>query len=253
MPIYTFQLKVNSVDVANYGFSVAELRGHWDAPGLEFDEVQQPGGDGSVATVTDPLLTPLDFVVVGELIGTSPSDFEIKLDTFKQALSLSALTLIGGNNSVRQRTGVYVGPMNVVLYALMNAARIEFKVRCRNPLAYDTTLTTVSGAASSAVTCVCGTYPSRPIISLATCSNPTLTYANASGTTLQTLTVTATGTMVIDCSAHTVTINGTRNDAAITLGDFFKLDPRDGTYGSTSPTVATSSGSITIVHRKAYL
>jgi phage-related protein len=251
--IYTFQLKVNGTDVANYGFSVAELRGHWDAPGLVFDEVSIPGDFGTTPTVATPLLDPLDFTVVGELIGTSPSDFESKLDVFKQALSLSTLTLIGGNNSARQRTGVYAGPMTVVPYALMDSGLLTFKIRCRNPLAYDTTLTTVTGAAASAVTCVQGTYPSRPIISLATCSNPTLTYANASGTTIQTLTITATGTMVIDCSAHTVTINGARNDAAISLGDFFTLDPRDGTYGSTSPTIKSSSGSLTGVYRKAYL
>lgn len=253
MAIYSFELKVNAVDVSTYGFSVAELRGHWDAPALEFDEVQIPGTDGSTATTSDPLLAPLDFVVVGELIGSSPSDFETKLDTFKQALSLSSLTLIGGNNSARQRTGVYVGPMNVDPYTLKDSAKIAFKVRCRNPLAYDTTLTTVSGVAASAVTCVCGTYYSRPIISLSTCSNPTLTYANASGTTVQTLTVTATGTMVIDCSARTVTVNGSRNDGAVTLGDFFRLSPLDGTYGSTSPTVSASSGTMSITYRKAFL
>lgn len=253
MAIYSFALKVNGTDVASYGFSPSAMKGHWDAPGLEFDEVQIPGTDGSTATTTDPLLTPLDFIVEGELIGSSPSDFETKLDTFKQALSLATLTLIGGNNAARQRTGVYVGPMTVTLYPLMDSAVLSFKVRCRNPLAYDTTLTTVTGAASSAVTCVCGTYPSRPIIALATCSNPTLTYANASGTTVSTLTVTATGTMVIDCSAMTVTVNGSRNDASITLGDFFRLSPLDGTYGSTSPTVASSSGSITVTYRKAFL
>lgn len=252
MAIYTFQLKVNGVDVSTLGFNVASFN-QWDAPQLTYDEVAMPGQDGSTATTATPLLQPLDFTVTGELIGSSPSDFESKLHTFKQALSLATLTLIGGNQTTLQRTAVYTGPMKVEPYATMDAAKITFTVRCRNPLQYDTTLTTVSGAAASAVTCVLGTYWSRPIISLATCSNPTLTYANASGTTVATLTVTATGTMVIDCSAMTVTVNGADAPTAITLGDFFKLDPRDGVYGSTSPTIAASTGSLSATYRKSYL
>ena len=252
MAIYSFQLKVNGTDVSTYGFTVADFN-QWDAPQLSYDEVAMPGQDGTTATTATPLLSPLDFVVNGELAGSSPSDFESKLHTFKQALSLATLTLIGGNQSTLQRTGIYVGPMKVVPYATMDAAKLSFTVRCRNPLQYDTTLTAVTGAAASAVTCVLGTYWSRPIISLATCSNPTLTYANASGTTVSTLSVTATGTMVIDCSAQTLTVNGARDDAAITLGDFFKLDPRDGVYSSTSPTIKSSSGSLSATYRKAYL
>lgn len=252
MTIYTFQLKVNGTDVSSYGFNVADFN-QWDAPEFQFQEVQIPGQFGSTTTTNDPLLSPLDFIVTGELIGSSPSDFETKLDTFKQALSLATLTLIGGNNSARQRTGVYVGPMSVKPYALMDAAFLSFKVRCRNPLSYNTTLTTVSGAAASAVTCVLGSAPSFPIISLATCTNPTITYANASGTTVATLTIAATGTVVIDCSAHTVTINGSRSDGSITLGDFFRLSPLDGTYGSTSPTIKSSSGSLSATYRQAFL
>lgn len=253
MAIYSFQLKVNGTDVSTYGFNVADFN-QWDAPQLSYDEVAMPGQDGTTATTSTPMLAPLDFVVNGELIGSSPSDFESKLDTFKYALSSAALTLIGGNptSNTRQRTGTYVGPMKVEPYATMDAAKISFTVRCRNPLSYDSTLTTVSGAAASAVTCVLGTAWSRPIISLATCSNPTLTYANASGTTVATLSITATGTMVIDCSAMTLTVNGASAPTAISLGDFFKLDPRDGVYGTSSPTIQSSTGSISATYRKAY-
>lgn len=252
MAIYTFQLKVNGVDVATYGFSVASFN-TWDGPGISFDEVAIPGQDGTTATTVEPLLAPLDFVVVGELIGTSPSDFETKLDTFKQALSIATLTLISGNISTRQRTGVYVGPMTVTPYPTMDAAVLKFTVHCRNPLGYATTQTTLTAAVSVTTTCALGTYRSRPIITLAGASNPSLTYANASGTAVSTLTVTATGTITVDCSADTITVNGSRSDVSLSLGDFFRLDPRDGNYGSNSwPSVTTSSGSLSMTYTKAY-
>ncbi len=254
MPIYTFVLKVNTVDVASYGFYVGSMSGNWNAPTLSYDEVAIPGADGSTATTTTPTLSPLDFTVIGELIGTSSSDFETKLDTFKQALSASTLTLIGGNHTTRQRTGQYVGPMLVEPYPMLDAAKVQFTVRCRNPIAYDATNTTVSGASGVDVTCALGTWHSRPIFTIAGATNPTLTYKNASGSSVATLSVSGTGTLfVIDASAMTITANGVRHDEYVSAGDFFALDPRDGVYGSTNPSVRTSSGTLSATYPKAWL
>ncbi len=252
--IYTFVLKVNGVDTESLGFTVAELRGHWDAPQMSYDEVSIPLADGTTATATQPILSPLDLVVVGELIGSSTSDFETKLDTFKQALSLSTLTLIGGNQTTRTRTAVYLGPLQSELYSLRTAAKVSFTVRCRNPIAYNATNTTVSGAASTDVTCALGTWVSRPVFTIAGATNPTLTYKNASGSSVATLSVSGSATLwVIDASAMTITANGVRHDEYVSAGDFFALDPRDGTYGSTNPSVRTSSGTLSAVYYKAWL
>ncbi len=253
MPVYSFLLKVNGVDVASYGFVVSDMPDQWDAPAQTFDEVAIPGTDGNTETTLDPILAPRDFVIPGTLIAASASAFEDAMDTLKLALYGSTLTMIGGNRSTRQRTGRFAS-MTSSLYSLMDEAAVQLTVHCANPLAYETSNTTVSGSATTDLACALGTYKSRPVITLTTATNPVLLYKNSGGTTKGTLTITGSGTIVVDCAAQTVTIGGVRSDSALRAGDFFAFDPRDGVYGSaTWPTIRTSSGSLSAVYAKAYL
>lgn len=251
MPVYSFALTVNGVDVTSFGLYLEELRGNWDAPTETFDEAIIPGMDGTIATTLEPTVEPRDFVVVGNLTAANPSAFETAIDALKLALSSAPLLLIAGNQTARQRTGVYTG-MTTVINPSAASARVEIRMRCRNPFAYATSTTTVTGGASTDVVAAQGTYRAWPVITVTSATNPTITYKNSAGATVHTLSITGSGTIVIDCALKTVTVAGTRDDNALTTGDFFALDPRDGVYGVSSPTVRTSSGSLSATYRKAY-
>ncbi len=253
MPVYTFLLKVNTVDVASYGYVVGDLPDNWDAPTQSYDEVAIPGQDGVVETTVEPVLPPRDFKVKGYLITANASAFESAYDTLKLALFSPTLSLIAGNQPTRYRTG-RLSAMTSSLEALMNSGRVDFTVHCRNPIAYETSATNPTGSVNTDIACALGTYKSRPVITLSGATNPSITYKNYAGSSVATLSVTGTGTIVIDCSARTVTIGGVRTDSALTGGDFFALNPQDGTYGlSQFPTVRSSSGSVSISYTKAWL
>ncbi len=253
MPVYSFLLKINGTDVASYGYTVWDLPDNWDAPSQSYDEVVIPGQDGTMETTVEPLLAPRDYIVKGSLDASSASNFESAFDTLKLALFNSSLALIGGNQSTRQRTGRFAS-MTSSLRALMSGGQVDIKVHCRNPLAYETSATTATGSVSTDIACALGTYKSRPTITLTGATNPSLTYKNSAGSSVATLSITGSGTIVIDCSARTVTIGGVRTDSALTGGDFFALNPQDGVYAtSTWPTVRSSSGSVSISYYKAWL
>jgi hypothetical protein len=249
-PVYSFALKINSNDVATtYGFIVAELRGQWDGPVVAFDEVSIPGQDGTIATTLEPTLSPLDFVAAGNMSAATSSALEDAIDLLKRDVIGGLVTLIGGNRSTRQRTGVGVGFMSTI-YPTAVAAKVEVKIRCRNPIAYDMTPTTVSGAVSTDIATPLGTWRSWPVVTVTTGTNPLLTYKNSSGATIATLQLTGSGTFVVDMGAKTITLGGVRHDEALTAGDFFALKPVDAPTGS--PSIRSSSGSISITYPKAY-
>ncbi len=253
MAIYPFLLKLNGVDVSTYGLTIKDLPDHWDSPVRSIDEVAIPGQDGTTATSTEFTLEPRDFKIEGVLSAASASAFEDAIDTLKLALWSSSLTMIGGNRDTRYRTGVFAG-MRTSLYSLMQDATVEITVRCRNPVAFSTSATTVTGSANTDIACALGTYRSRPVITLTTSTNPSVTYKNSTGTAIHALSITGSGTIIIDCNLRTVTINGVPDDDALTGGDFFALDPQNGVYATSSwPTIRSSSGSVSATYTKAYL
>ena len=260
---WSFLLKLNGVDVATYGLLVGELRGNWAAPSQSYDEVGVPDHEGPVAITLEPTLAAKTFVVVGTIEAPAAADFETYTDTLKYQLRSGTLTIIAGNQESRQRSGVLVDFDAVPFEGeLMTHATVTLTIRCRDPIAYDTTDTTVSGASAADLACAVGLYKSRPTITVTGPTSPlVLTYKNAAGTTLHTMTLTFPGSptsVVVDMTkdGRTITVDGTRHDDYLTAGDFFALDPYDGDplAGSpTYPTVRASSGSaVAIVYPKAW-
>src|SRR4051812_46753950 len=114
-PIYGFWLKLNGVDSTSVGLYPTALQGQWDAPALNYDEVQMPSADGASLTMDEPEIQPIDFIATAELRGADASAFEANLDALKYLLRTATLTLSGGNQPDRYRTAKYVGPLTVVL------------------------------------------------------------------------------------------------------------------------------------------
>lgn len=251
----SFDLKINGVNASTYGFYLSELRGQWDGPTRRVEELVIPGREGTTPESDEDILEPLDFVAVGVIRGDDAEDMEDKLDDLKFALLAATLTIIGGNRETRERTGKW-NRAPIRPFVEMNAATIEIGIRCHNPLAFETTPTTVTGSADEDKACELGTYKVRPVITLTGATDPTVTYKNSDGDTVETMEIDTGGTpatVVIDMDEKTITIDGDDSPAALTAGDFFALEPRDGDRATSDwPTVRTSSGSLSIVYRKAW-
>ncbi len=261
MSIYTFLIKINTIDLQSYGFSPAVLEGNWDSPAQSFPEVNMPTREGTVRTTVDPVIEPLDFTVNGELGQSTQQNFEDYLDKFKYLVGSGDLTIIVGNQETRQRVGALKGPVHVAPYlADTRAAPIRFVVHCENPVAYATSATTVTGSVSTDLALAMGTRRTFGVVTVAFsggASSTTLTYKNYAGTTVATIVITHafvnTDSLVVDMANRRVTLNGVRHDEYVTSGDFFAFSPYDGDYLlSHWPTLRSSAGSLSIVYTKAY-
>jgi hypothetical protein len=253
MPVYSFALKIGGVDVTTYGVIVSDLPNNWDAPAISYPEVQIPGRRGTVRTSAKRQYAPTDYVVKGNLIGTSPSDFESKRDALHLA-TLGDAVLIGGNQTARQRTGSVSSIQYPQLYPSAAQAPILITVHCEDPIAYATSATTVTGSSGSDLACAVGSEDSYPVVTATSPTSPlVITYKNHAGTTIATATITFPGspaTIVVDMLLQRVTAAGVRHDEYLTAGDFFALSPVDAVGGS--PTVRISSGSASIVYTQAF-
>ena len=253
MPIWSFYLKVNGVDAATYGFAPSELRGHWDSPTFAYDEQQIPRHDGPVATVDEPELEPKDFVVVGELGEfATESALEDAIDNFKFALlgtnTKADVAIIVGNRDTRERHGVLTSfKATPSLQGAVLVAQLEITIHCRDPIATETTATTVTGASAADLSCALGMWISDPVITVNNPTSPlTITQKDSLGATVgDPLVLSFSGspaTVVVDCANLTITRDGARHDEDLSGGDFPRLDPRNG--GATrTVTLRASSGS----------
>lgn len=257
MAIWDFFVKVNGTTLDSMGFKPSTLEGNWDGPSLRVDEIVIPGAEGTVETTHEETLDPLDLTITGELQGTSEQDFEDKLDALKLALYRALITIIVGNQDARQRTGRVVGVKVSMGQSEFDTGLVAIRIHCANPRLYATSTTTVTGAAATDLAVAQGTARTYPVITLTSATNPVITYKNYAGATVATLTVTGSGTIIIDCNpvtGRTITIDGVRSDDALSAGDFFAISPVDGTPSlSQWPTIRSSSGSVSIAYRKAYL
>lgn len=256
MPVYSFAVQINGVDIATYGVIVAEIPNNWDAPAMTIAEVQVPGRKGTTRTTSLRQYAPTDYIIKGNIKGTSPSDLESKRDLLGAATLGSTISLIGGNQTARQRNGICSYIKLPALYPAADAATFEMGVHCENPLAFATSTTTVTGSSGSDLACALGTEECYPVITVTSPTSPlVLTYKNNGGTTIKTLTLTLPGssTVVVDMDNQTVTYGGTRHDEYVTAGTYFALSPLDGNYGTSAwPTVRVSSGSPSIAYTKTY-
>lgn len=258
--LYSFLFKIAGVDVSSYGLQVSALPDNWDTPTVSFDEAALPGQDGTVATANEPTIEAKDYSIVARLIGATSSAFETALDTLKLAVagnSSAVVAMKAGNQTTRERSGVCKN-VRVVMDPDVLAATVTILMRCRNPVNYEDSTTTVTGSTATDLACALGTFRVRPVSTITSPSSPlVLTYKNYGGTTVQTLTLTFAGsptTVVVDHSAMTITVDGTRHDSYLTAGDFIRLDPRDGDYAlSHWPTLRVSSGTPSHSYAKAWL
>lgn len=259
MALWDFWVKANGVDLATLGFAPSNLGGAWNPPVETYPEVAMPGRNGTTRTALEPTVEPVDEVIEGELTFASESAYEAGVSAFKRA-TRGDLTVIIGNQDTRQRTGyrkrLVVTP-NVG--EAITSAKVAMTVHFEDPVFYETSLTTVTGAAATDLALAQGDYRTWGVVTVTSATNPfTLTYKHYDGTTLASITIAAAGTVIVDMLNRTITVAGVRNDGARIAGDYFAFDGRHGDIALAHyPTLRTSVGSLSaggggIVYRKAW-
>lgn len=102
-----------------------------------------------------------------------------------------------------------------------------------------------------------GTGPVRPVLTISGVAvNPSITLYNSLGalvgTMVLTVTTISTDILVIDCDAKTIKLNGVNRVDLLTSGDFFTIDPADPAFNGLGPTIASSSGALSISYRRTW-
>lgn len=260
-PVYSFVLKVDTVDNASMNLIIDKLPKNWSTPSISFSEVALPGVAGVVATSNVPKLAAMDYPISGNISCTSASNLETAVDNLKYAYaSGSGVALLPGNQPNRQRIG-FLSDMDITPYPTLAQAKFDAVLRCRDPLWYATSNTTPSGSSGTDIACALGTWTSLPVVTTTlsgSASSLVFTYKSYAGATLGSLTLTHAfvnaDVVAVDMKLRTVTVNGTRHEDYITAGDFFELNPRHGDRAlSHWPTIAVSAGAVTIAYPQRFL
>lgn len=255
MSIYTFEAKINGVDIATYGAATVELRGPWDGPALSFDEAEI-SGRGTVRTSLTPTPAPLDLVGVFEVSAATPQALEDAWDAFKFALYAAIVTVIVGNQEARQRTGFVVGTPTKLTNFEKDTIQTEVRIRCTDPTAYATSATTVTAGANTDVDTPLGLAASLGVFTFTSPASPiTITYKNSASATVQTATITFPGsptTVVVDMNNLRVTVDGVPHDDYLGSGDFFALNPHDGVPSSSAWPKVRATSAFSLVYTKAW-
>jgi hypothetical protein len=260
-------------DLADFGFVVEGWTDVLSGPAREYQTGTRPGRIDTVLLSTDPLYKPGEFRVFGTVCSRSPSytlaslvsDVQNLKGWCARAVALKVETFTTSQFIQCKLTGAIVEHFDIPGVQL--AAKVSLTFQALDPLWYATSATSNS-VTTSLTEQALGTAPVRPVITFTGApSGLTLTYADSTGTTVQTLTLAglttsgATAT-VVDMANLTVTqtISAVATDAIskITAGDFFALDPKDA--DTVTPTwcklmYALSGGSVSAVscsYRKSY-
>jgi hypothetical protein len=264
MSIYDFDIKLNAVDLATYGVGIVAFPKNWESPSMSFDEVAMPLRRGTRRTSNRRNIDPLDYAIQFEISAATETDFEAYCDALRYLFSFDPLQIIGGNQPDRQRTGALKGALEIgpkmATADGVTTASCSATIHCEDPVWYSTVLSTPSGAAASDVSCPLGTQLVWPITTVTfsgSAASTTLTYKHYDGTPLGSLELTHafvnTDVVSVDHNLMAVTLNGARKDSLITNGDFFALDPRDGSYPlSHWPKVRSSAGALALSYARAW-
>lgn len=242
----TWSISLNETALADLGIYVTRIDGA-SAPTREYPSVPIPGRMGVVFS-GDPV-HPARTLTIAATVSTTAntiaarrlSEDEIKALAYR---ALVKVTYDDDVNAPRAIDGVCTGCAITTRNhpTAATVSDVTLTVVCPDPTWYDVAGQLIGfNATASAIPL--GTAPSGGIVRIAAPSwsanvvDPVLSYLNAAGVTLQTLTMTGTLTagteyLEIDLDRCTITeySSGTGANAIswLTSGDFFGLDPMDG-------------------------
>ena|SRR3990167_8080683 len=240
-----WSVSVNGTDLATYGFYLQATGGIFGSSKRTLQKVWIPGRGmlyTSPARVADRIGT-----LSGGLTTTAKTvtALETAMDQLKSALTSANIRLVKDNGATTPRlidgyvTDVEVQPDGHP--AAATDARVQVTVECPTPYWRVAEPTIRNLETNTPSTLPLGTAPSTPIIHIkGTVTNPVLTYMDASGTTVKTLTPTVvlavnTDWLEIDMRTGLMTkySSGVASNITSFSGDFpWAFDPQDGDWAT---------------------
>lgn len=239
---------INGVDAkVTYGFTYENANGWLDAPARKTPSAQvlKRGGERALDNPRDQARS---LSLKGTITGITAQDARDKADALKLALSKNTGAQITFDDLLTRFIIARCESFKVPPYGpsmIQRKLSVEIGLVAYDPFSYSTSLTgPITLDATSGVHQTIGTAPSRPIITLTGAqTNPVLTLFDTTGavvlgTLSLTVTMIAGDTLVIDCDAKTIKLNGNNRLDVLTTGDFFVFDP----LVDPSPAIQYTSG-----------
>jgi phage-related protein len=249
-------LIVDGFDMSTIGMIVSDdIRGFEDGPILQWPNVRIPHRIDALVTSSSPNYRDRVITVPATVLGSTRSEMQDFLDEIKWRLSPDQVLVRFAHDETREYRGrVDQGTVKTIPPAIIQRG-LKFTIRivCFDPRKYaiSDTVQAFSGATSMAL----GTAPSHPVLRLSGGSNPIVIYKDSSAVEQGRMEFSWSGTWIdVNMLDKTIIDNTGANQAdALTVGDFFVLDPRDGDYPTPSwPTLQVSSSSGQATYRKNY-
>lgn len=239
---------INTLDAkVTYGFAFESAPGWLDGPPRQTPSAPVLRRPGS-RVLDNPRDQKRQVTLRGTIIGTSAQDARDKADALKFALSRNSGAQITFDDLL---TRYVIGRCEAFRAIPFGASMLQRKLAVEatmvayDPFSYAISLTgpiTLDG--TTTVHQTLGTAPSRPIITLTGAqTNPVLNLWDTTGTVLLgsislIVTMIAGDTLVIDCDAKTIKLNGNNRLDLLNTGDFFTFDP----LVDASPSIQYASG-----------
>lgn len=244
----TWAVYLGETPLDSLGIWVEDVSARYGGVARAFPQMSLPGRQGTVLTA-DPDTQPRTLTLSGSI---DPSARTITArttaeDRLKSLLYQGLIRVVADDDETAPRqidgvcTGLTITP--VVHPMVTQVSRFSASILCPDPTWYDVTGQLIRFAATASPIPL-GTAPSGGVIRVAAPSwsanvvDPVITYLNAAGVALKTLSFTGTLTagteyLEVDLDRQTVVevSSGSRANAIgwlSTSGEFFALDPMDG-------------------------
>ncbi len=241
---------INDIDASAFDFTLAESPGWLDSPPVQTPSAivlhrgHRPLGTG--------IELPRKVTLRGLIRGTTAAEARENVDLLKLALSYPPARVTFDDHPDRYyslRLDNFNAPPAPQGSHVVAALRVDIAMTAIPPYAFDIDETEVSGNAALPL----GTGPIRPVITLAGAADPVVSLRDKDGNVVTVIALTASGTIVIDNDALTITDDGVPNMASLDGGDFFVIDPADPRFHGAGPTItATGVSSYTTVYRRSW-
>lgn len=255
-------LIVDGFDTSTEGLIVRSglqrLRG---TPEASYPSTTVPGRMGAVRLSRDPEYGPRQLTIPGTVEGATMAEMHTNLRSLERRLwpgPERVIRLVDDETVEFHAHTRLIDGQGVPPDLVQPVTQVAISLLALDPrllAASDTVITFTSTLTETPL----GSGPSFPVIRIdGAATDPVLTYADHTGTTVKTLGLTislgASDWVEIDMMERTIVDDGgTPRPDALTSGGFFALDPAHGTAdGASDPQLSVDDGSGTATYRKAY-
>lgn len=252
-----WSVSVNGTDLADYGFALQDTEGVFDSLTRNLQEIWIPHR-GMLYTSPARVEERVGVLIGGMTTGAKTvSALETAMDKIKSALTSGFVRVVKDNGATTPRLidgyVAHVSLKPVDHPAATADVRARIVVKCPTPYwRVEQPKIRALQVAGTRYTIPLGTASSTPIIRLiGSSTNPTVTYTDASGTAIKTLTPTVTlvgGTHWLDIDMRTALMtlyaSGVASNVTSFTGDFpWAFDTQDGDWATEQwPGLSVSAG-----------